>query len=73
LDERLGKGQYGIVCKARLAAEVKQKVPAKIFACKIMEVANIDKEELECIQKEVLIHNMIKSEYCVKLHHSIKT
>jgi len=38
-----------------------------------MEVANIDKEELECIQKEVLIHNMIKSEYCVKLHHSIKT
>lgn len=40
LDEHLGKGQYGQVCRAKLQAEAKQK-DAKIFACKIMEVANI--------------------------------
>ena len=38
-----------------------------------MEVANIAKEDLDAIQKEVQTHNMIKSEYCVRLHHSIKT
>lgn len=36
-DEFLGKGQYGIVCKAKLASEVKDP-NAKVFACKMMEV-----------------------------------
>lgn len=40
LEEHLGKGQYGQVCRAKLATEAKKK-DAKIFACKIMEVANI--------------------------------
>lgn len=40
LEEHLGKGQYGQVCRAKLAADAKKK-NAKIFACKIMEVANI--------------------------------
>lgn len=38
-----------------------------------MEVANVPQEELDCIQKEVHIHNMIKSNQCVKLYQSIKT
>ena len=71
-NEHLGKGQYGHVCKARLQSEAKKK-DAKVFACKIMEIANVPQEELDCIQKEVHIHNMIDSKHCVKLYQSIKT
>lgn len=72
LDEPLGKGQYGSVCKAKKASEAK--LPsAKVYACKMMEVANISQKELACIEKEVIIHNMVKSENCVKLYNSIKT
>ena len=28
---------------------------------------------MDCIQKEVSIHNMVQSDHCVKLHSSIKT
>lgn len=28
---------------------------------------------MECIQKEVSIHNMVQSDQCVRLHSSIKT
>ena len=38
-----------------------------------MEVANIDKQEMACIEKEVKIHNMVKHENCVHLYQSIKT
>lgn len=54
IDEMLGKGQYGQVCKAKLVSEAKSKT-AKIFACKIMDVTNIGKKELDNIQKEVQI------------------
>ena len=40
MSDHLGKGQYGQVCKAKLATEVKKK-NSKTYACKIMEVANI--------------------------------
>lgn len=40
LDEFLGKGQFGIVCKARLVAEAKNP-NAKVFACKIMRANGI--------------------------------
>ena len=72
LDEFLGKGQYGQVCKAKKASEAKNE-NCKIYACKIMEVANIDKKEMACIEKEVMIHNMLKSDNSVKLYSSIKT
>jgi serine/threonine protein kinase len=53
---------------------VKSKNPnAKIYACKIMEVANIKPSELHCIEREVEIHNKVSSEYCVRLYQSIKT
>lgn len=38
-----------------------------------MEVSNISKSDLESIHKEVQIHNMVKSDHCVRLHQSIKT
>ena len=71
-DEFLGKGQYGSVCKAKLVSEVKKK-DARVFACKIMEVQNISAKEMKCIEKEVEIHNKVKSDYCVQLYQSIKT
>jgi hypothetical protein len=67
LDERLGKGQYGAVCKARLKKEHKKK-DAKVYACKIMDVANIDKAELSAIEKEVYIHNLVLDDNCVRLY-----
>lgn len=60
LDELLGKGQYGSVYKAKLASESKKR-DCKIYACKIMEIANIDDKELACIEKEVKIHSLIRS------------
>ena len=45
LDQNLGKGQFGQVCKAKLATELKDK-NAKTFACKIMDVTKISAEEL---------------------------
>ena len=38
-----------------------------------MDVANIQKDDMDAIQKEVSIHNMIKSEQCVRLHQSVQT
>lgn len=72
VDEHLGKGQYGQVCKAKLASEVKD-LNAKTYACKILEIQNIKITEMKCIERETLIHNMVKSNYCVQLYQSIKT
>jgi serine/threonine protein kinase len=72
IDEVLGIGQYGKVCKAQLATDVKSKIN-KVYACKIMEVAGISQEDMDCISKEVRIQNMVKSEQCVRLHQTIKT
>ena len=67
MDDHLGKGQYGQVCKAKLASEMKDK-KAKVYACKIMEVVNINSSEMRCIEKEVEIHNLVKSDHCVRLY-----
>ena len=48
LEEQLGKGQYGQVCRAKLASEIKLK-GSKIYACKMMEVSEISKSDLEAI------------------------
>lgn len=61
LEDVLGVGQYGKVCKAQLATDVKSKIN-KVYACKIMEVAGISQDDMDCISKEVRIHNMVKSE-----------
>lgn len=90
MDEVLGEGQYGKVCKAQLASDllvetrgkegakknaVRSKVDPskKIYACKIIEIADVSAEDLECIHKEVRIHGMVRSPYSVRLHQTIKT
>lgn len=45
----------------------------KIYACKIMEVANIKPQEMACIEKEVDIHNRVKSDHCLRLYQAVKT
>ena len=73
-DQKLGQGQFGTVCKARLRREVEEGVATpQVFACKVMEVGNIKPDDLASIEKEVRVHNMIKSEQCVRLHKSIKS
>lgn len=72
VEDILGIGQYGKVCKAQLASEVKQ-ANSKMFACKIIEITCISQEDYDCIQKEVRLHNMVKSENCVRLYQTIKT
>lgn len=67
MDEVLGKGQYGQVCKARLTAEAKNP-DAQIYACKIMQITDISQQDLIAIDKEIKIQRMIKSESCCRLH-----
>lgn len=38
-----------------------------------MEVVNIKASDLKCIEREVEVHNKVKSEYCVRLYNSIKS
>jgi serine/threonine protein kinase len=38
-----------------------------------MEVVNIKASDLKCIEKEVEVHNKVKSDYCVRLYNSIKS
>mgnify|MGYP000197186316 CR=1 FL=1 len=45
VEERLGKGQYGEVCKARLASEIQNK-DCKTYACKIIDVSQITEKQL---------------------------
>ena len=45
----------------------------KIYACKIIEIADISQEDLACIHKEVRIHGMVRSPHSVRLHQTIKT
>ena len=72
MDDHLGKGQYGNVCKAKLVDDIKSN-SKKIYACKIMEVANIKPQEMACIEKEVDIHNRVKSDHCLRLYQAVKT
>jgi hypothetical protein len=82
MDDVLGEGQYGKVCKAQLAADLLQNVNGtrqqavrstvdptkKIYACKIIEIADISEDDLKCIHKEVRIHGMVRSSHSVRLH-----
>ena len=61
------------MCKARLETEVKSLKKPRVFACKIMEVNNIKPEAMQSIEKEVKIQNLVKSDYSVRLHKSIKS
>ena len=44
-----------------------------IYACKIIDIANISTEDMDCIQKEVRIHALVDSPYAIKLYQTIKT
>ena len=68
----LGVGQYGKVVKAQLESEARHRVK-KIYACKMIEIVNISHEDMECIEKEVRLHNMVQNEYSVRLFNTIKT
>jgi hypothetical protein len=50
-----------------MATEVKTP-NSKMYACKIIEITAISKEDMDCIQKEVRLHYMVKSEWCVRLY-----
>ena len=58
IDDVLGVGQYGKVVKAQLESEARQKIK-KIYACKIIEIVNISQDDMECIEKEVRLHNLV--------------
>ena len=72
IEEVLGIGQYGKVCKAQKHEEQKQKID-KTYACKIIEIVSISQEDMDCIEKEVRLHNLIQSTYSVRLYQTIKT
>lgn len=72
IDDKLGGGQYGQVVKAQLESEVKQKI-RKYYACKIIDIVGISNDDMECIEKEVSLHSLVKSQYSVCLHKTIKT
>lgn len=55
-----------------MESEVKKKVK-NIYACKIIEIVDISQEDMDCIEKEVRLHNMVQSEYSVRLFNTIKT
>ena len=73
VEEVLGIGQFGKVVKAQKQSEVKSSKDQKTYACKIMEVANIKPQEMACIEKEVDIHNRVKSDHCLRLYQAVKT
>jgi serine/threonine protein kinase len=72
VEEVLGIGQYGKVCKAQKQEDAKNKVD-RIFACKIIEITSISQEDMECIEKEVRLHNLVQSSSSVRLYQTIKT
>jgi serine/threonine protein kinase len=65
IDDYLGEGQYGKVCKAQKIADQEKSQPSsqkekttyrptpdpskKIYACKIIDVSNISKDDMDCI------------------------
>lgn len=64
----LGVGQFGVVCKAVLSIS-----SSKLFACKVIDLIKTSEEDISYVKKEIKIHRMVKSDYCVCLHKSIET
>ena len=48
VEDVLGIGQYGKVCKAKLAADARDP-NAKVYACKIIEITCISQDDMDCI------------------------
>jgi len=59
--------------KAQKQSEVKSSKDPKTYACKIMEISNISKEDMDCIEKEVRLHDKVVNEHCIRLYQTIKT
>lgn len=73
VEEVLGIGQFGKVVKAQKQSEVKDSKNPKTYACKIMEITNISKEDMDCIEKEVRLHDKVQNDFCIRLFQTIKT
>jgi serine/threonine protein kinase len=73
VEEVLGIGQFGKVVKAQKQSEVKASKDPKTYACKIMDISNISKEDMDCIEKEVRLHDKVVNEHCIRLYQTIKT
>ena len=88
-DDIIGKGQFGTVVKAQLASDllpdngsakkgqqiVRSTVDTDktIYACKVIDSENFQEAEMQQVFKEVKIHSMIQSDYCIKHFQTIKT
>ena len=72
VEEVLGIGQYGKVCKAQKTKDSKAKSDL-YFACKIIDITNISQTDMQGIEKEVSLHDRIDSDQCVRLFQTIKT
>ena len=86
-DDVIGKGSFGTVVKAQLAADLMDKQgkgaqqtvrphvdPTKtVYACKIFDVENFNEDDLQIVFKEVKINSMVRSDYCIRHHQTIKT
>ena len=44
-----------------------------IYACKVIDSKNFEESEMQQVFKEVKIHSMIDSDYCIKHIQTIKT
>lgn len=70
LDEVLGLGQFGTVCKAVFGKDASLESP-QFYACKMIKIKEISKEDLECIHNEVRIHSLVQSSNCIRLYQTI--
>ena len=73
VEEVLGIGQFGKVVKAQKQSECKESKNPPTYACKIMEITNISKDDMDCIEKEVRLHDKVVNEHCIRLYQTIKT
>ena len=48
-------------------------VSKPVYACKIFETESFNEEDLQIVFKEVKINSMVRSDYCIRHHQTIKT
>ena len=68
LDEPLGRGHFGLVCKARLVAEMDKRhsrSQCKTFACKVLQPET--DEQKQWVEKECRILKKLQSPNCISL------